>query len=425
MDLEPAVSPEIKGQILDVGAADVMVAIPAYNNESTISHVMKVIAEGLATFFADMKSVLFVCEGGSLDETKNVARMTDIGLTVNKMIGTYRGSPGKGNALRAVFRAALELGVKACAVIDADTRSITPDWVNNLLTPAAREGYDYVAPYYKRYKYDGTITNVIVYPTVTALYGKKFRQPIGGDFGFSCDFIDTLSKQDVWDVYVGQFGIDVWLTITAITSGARACQANLGAKVHDAKDPAFSLGPMYMHVLSTLFRSMTKFQEYWLEVGTFEEVPVKGTALPWEPEPIPISVTRLVGEFNLGMAHFSSLYREILSDDSYRRLEQIARSEVCVPDGYCDFYIPPDLWARIVYDFGVVFNCWKGNTHKLIDLSSPLYFGKVASIANRTLELGHGEVEKVIEDNLRAFENEKVYLVERWNELRAGTVCSM
>ena len=59
MDLEPAVSPEIRGQVLDVGSADVMVAIPAYNNESTISHVMKVTAEGLATFFADMKSVLF------------------------------------------------------------------------------------------------------------------------------------------------------------------------------------------------------------------------------------------------------------------------------------------------------------------------------------------------------------------------------
>jgi len=425
MDFEPAVSPEIRRQILDVGGADVMVAIPAYNNEQTISHVMKVIAEGLATFFADMKAVLFVCEGGSLDETKSVARTTDIGLTVSKIIGTYRGSPGKGNALRAVFYTAQELGVRACAVIDADTRSITPDWVHNLLMPAAKEGYDYVAPYYKRYKYDGTITNVIVHPTVTALYGKKLRQPIGGDFGFSREFIEILSKQDVWDVYVGQFGIDVWLTITAITSGVRVCQANLGAKVHDARDPAFSLGPMYMHVLSTLFRSMTKFQEFWLAVEKVEDVPVKGTALPWEPEPIPISVTRLVEEFNLGMAHFSSLYREILSDDSYRRLEQVARSEVCVPDGFCDFYIPPDLWARIVYDIGVVFNCWKGNTHKLIDLSSPLYFGKVASIANRTSELGYDEVEMVIEDNLRAFENEKVYLVDRWKAMGAGRVCSM
>jgi hypothetical protein len=35
------------------------------------------------------------------------------------------------------------------------------------------------------------------------------------------------------------------------------------------------------------------------------------------------------------------------------------------------------------------------------------------------------KAEKTIEDNLRAFENEKVYLVERWKAKNAGKVCSM
>lgn len=284
MDLSPAVSPEIAIAVKDIGGADVMVAIPAYNNERTISHVMKTAAEGLATFFADKKSVLFVCEGGSLDETKNVAFMTDIGMTVSKIVGTYRGEAGKGNALRAVFQAARDLGVQGCALIDGDMRSLTPDWVNNLLGPVVREGFDFVAPSYKRYKYDGTITNLIVYPLVTSLYGKKLRQPIGGDFGMSAGFIEMLARQDVWDVFVGQFGIDVWMTITAITGGARICEANLGAKIHGAKDPAFSLGPMYMQVLSTVFRSMNKFQDFWKGIKAAEDIKVKGTAVPW-PKP--------------------------------------------------------------------------------------------------------------------------------------------
>jgi|SRR5450756_37736 len=425
MDLAPAVSPEINQQIRDIGSAEVMVAIPAYNNERTISQVMEVAAEGLTTFFADTKSVIFVCEGGSLDETKNVARMTDIGVSVDKMVGTYRGESGKGNAMRAVFQAALTLGVKGCALIDGDTRSMSPDWVNNLLTPIVRENYDFVAPYYKRYKFDGTITNIIVYPMISALYGKRLRQPIGGEYGLSKSFLNLLAKEDVWDVFVGQFGIDAWMSITAITKGIRICQANLGAKVHAAKDPAFKLGPMYLHVISTLFRSMTKYQDHWMKVNTFEDVKLEGTTLPWEPEPMPISVTRLVDEFNMGMAHFSSLYKEILSEENYSRLAQIARSEVCMPEGYCDFFIPSDLWARIVYDLAVVFNCWKGNTHKLIDLSSPLYFGKVASFTNRTIDLNYDETEKVIEDNRRSFENEKVYLVNRWKEMKAGDVCTI
>lgn len=425
MDLPPAVSPEIAMAVGEVKSADVMVAVPAYNNEQTISRVMRTAAEGLSTFFADQRAVLFVVEGGSLDETKRVAALTDVGLTVNKIVGTYRGESGKGNAMRAVFKVALDLGVKACAVMDADTRSLTPDWVNNLLAPVLRDGFGFVTPYYRRYKYDGTITNLIVYPLVAALYGKKLRQPIGGDFGMSRDFLEAVPKQEVWDRFVGQFGIDVWMTISAITNNVRMCQANLGAKIHDARDPAFSLGPMYLQVLSTVFRSMNKFSDTWQHVLGVDEVEIRGTPVPWEPEPIPISVTRCVEEFNLGLRHFSSLYREILSRDTFMRLEQIAHSEVCRPEGYCDFHMPADLWARVVYDMAVIFNCWSGNTHKLIDLCSPLYFGMVASFANRTLELGHAEAEQVIDDIVRAFVNEKVYLLDRWKEMDAGKVCSV
>ncbi|MBU1670180.1 MAG: hypothetical protein KKF41_13845 [Actinobacteria bacterium] len=425
MDMLPAVSPEIAMAVRDTGSADLMVAIPAYNSEQTLGVVMERVAEGLATFFSDRSSVLFVCEGGSLDETKNVALMTDIGLTVGKMVGTYRGEAGKGNALRAVFQVARDLGVTACALIDADIRSITPDWVNNLLSPVVDEGFDLVTPFYKRYKYDGTITNLIVYPLISALYGKKLRQPIGGDFGLSARFIETLARQDVWSRYVAQFGIDAWMTISAIVNDMRICQASLGAKIHGAKDPAFTLGPMYMHVLSTVFSSMSHFADFWTGVRVVEDVEVRGTAVPWEPEPIPISITRLVEEFNLGMAHFSVLYRELLSEDSFRRLRQIAESEVCTPEGYCDFHMPPDLWARIVYDLAVVYNCWTGNTHKLVDMSSPLYFGMVASIANRTQDLEHEQVEQVIDDVLRAFVNEKVYLEQRWSEKGAGRICTM
>ncbi len=45
--------------------------------------------------------------------------------------------------------------------------------------------YTHIAPYYHRHKYDGTITNGIIYPMTRTLYGKSVRQPIGGEFGFS------------------------------------------------------------------------------------------------------------------------------------------------------------------------------------------------------------------------------------------------
>ena len=102
-----------------------------------------------------------------------------------KITTPYHGLPGKGSAFRTIFEIAHSLKAKACIVVDSDLRSITPEWVELLVTPIFVKDYDFVAPLYLRHKYDGTITNSIIYPLTRALYGKRVRQPIGGDFGFS------------------------------------------------------------------------------------------------------------------------------------------------------------------------------------------------------------------------------------------------
>ncbi len=104
---------------------------------------------------------------------------------VHKITTPYHGLPGKGSAFRTIFQMAEKLNAKVCAVVDADLRSITPDWVDLLVRPVLQNQFDYVAPYYRRHKYDGTITNTIVYPLTRALYGRRVRQPIGGEFGLS------------------------------------------------------------------------------------------------------------------------------------------------------------------------------------------------------------------------------------------------
>jgi hypothetical protein len=120
--------------------------------------------------------------------------------------------------------------VKACAVVDSDLRSITPEWIELLIKPVVEGGFDYVSPLYHRHKYDGTITNSIVYPVTRALYGKRIRQPIGGDFGFSGTLAKFYLTKDVWETDVARYGIDVWMTTTAVANNFRVCQAFLGAK---------------------------------------------------------------------------------------------------------------------------------------------------------------------------------------------------
>ncbi len=128
------------------------------------------------------------------------------------------------------------------------------------------KGYQFVAPVYMRHKYDGTITNNIVYNLTRALYGKRIRQPIGGDFAFSQDVAKFYADQDVWETDVARFGIDIWMTTTPSPSGFKICQSNLGVKIHDAKDPSHHLGPMFRQVIWTLFTLMEVYEEYWRKV---------------------------------------------------------------------------------------------------------------------------------------------------------------
>ena len=115
------------------------------------------------------------------------------------------------------------LGARACAVVDSDLRSITPEWVQLLLEPVLDHRVDFVAPYYLRHKYDGTITNSIVYPLTRALYGRRVRQPIGGEFGMSGRLASHYLTRPVWETDVARYGIDIWMTTTAVGDGFAVC----------------------------------------------------------------------------------------------------------------------------------------------------------------------------------------------------------
>ena len=114
--------------------------------------------------------------------------------------------PGKGPSFRAIFEVATLLKVKAVAVVDSDLRSITPDWIKLLVETVLDKTAGFVVPFYRRHKFDGTITNHIVYPMTRALYGIDVRQPIGGDFGFSPELAAFNMKEDVWDTDTARFG---------------------------------------------------------------------------------------------------------------------------------------------------------------------------------------------------------------------------
>ena len=403
-------------RIEEIESADILMGIPSYNNERTIAHVIQMVTHGLAKHYKDQRSVIFVADGGSTDDTREVAKEFQIKPWQEKIVSIYRGPGGKGTALRSVFEAAKRMKVRACAVVDSDLRSITSDWVKHLIDPVLSKDYQFVAPVYLRHKYDGTITNNIVYNITRALYGKRIRQPIGGDFAMSREVAKFYAEQDVWETDVAHFGIDIWMTTNAITQGFRICQSNLGAKIHDAKDPGQHLGPMFRQVVWTLCYLMERFEVHWKGVQESEPVETFGHEGYVEPEPVNVDIEGMIEHFKTGFQQFSSLWKDIFSKASFDEIENTVKMDSN------QFYLSTDAWAQLLYELAATFHSWNVNRYKLIDLMTPLYYARVASFVRQSWDMSSQEAEELVEDQALKFEEHKDYLIKVWDEKSAQEV---
>ena len=142
-----ALRPYAWKRLEEIEKADILVGIPAFNNEKTIVHVVQMVSHGLNKYFKDRKSVIMIADGGSTDDTREAVRDFELKPGQEKLLTIYRGPGGKGTAFRAIFETAQKLGVRACMVVDSDIRSITSEWVQFLLQPVLERGYQYVTPF--------------------------------------------------------------------------------------------------------------------------------------------------------------------------------------------------------------------------------------------------------------------------------------
>jgi len=419
--------PEIlRRQLVEVGQVDVLVGIPSYNNARTIGHVVRAVQGGLAKYYPDRRALLVNSDGGSTDGTPEVVRQASIGSfdtilashplrAVHRIVTPYHGIPGKGSALRTVFAAAALTGAKACTVVDSDLRSITPEWIDLLVTPILRQGFDYVTPLYHRHKYDGTITNSIVYPLTRALYGARVRQPIGGDFGFSGALAAHYLTHDVWASDVARYGIDIWMTTTAITGDFKICQSFLGAKIHDAKDPSLDLSAMLMQVTGSVLSLMATHAPRWRDVHGSQPIPTFGFEYAVGVEPVPVNLARMLDRFRAGARELQSIWEDALSPAT--RAEVAAAASA--PDA--GFTFPSALWVRTIYDFAVAYRRGRINREHLLRSLTPLYLGRTAGFVVQTRDAEADEVAHIIEELCQQFEHDKPYLLERWDEVGGGS----
>jgi hypothetical protein len=448
-----ALTPAVREQIARLGRADIMVGIPSFKNAATIGYVVRAAQAGLVQYFPDLRPVLVNSDAGSPDGTQRVVidteppdyieqillvrptnRLARVSLTYPEIDGVG----GKGAALRTIFEIAAALEVQALVVVDSDLRSIVPEWIELLSGPILKGGYDYVAPLYARYKYDGTITNTVTYPLTRALYGHRIRQPIGGDFGVSGDLVQHYLALDDWTEDISKFGIDIWMTTSALTGGFAVCQARLGAKVHDPKDPGADLGPMFRQVVGTILRLAASHPDDWVGIHGSHDVPAYGFERIIDPPPLEVNTIRLLSEFHQGSLTLADTWRRMFAPDNLDtvlvlakeagKLVDAARTKLGIggdgssavattgdmADALAAFHFPDDVWAKLIYDLVLAARFEEPPIESLVAALVPVYFGRVGSFVIENRHVTTDQAEERVERQAREFELLKPYLVDRW-----------
>ena len=383
-----------------VTEAEIVVVIPAYNEADSIAHPTRVVSEGLRRYFPDRSSVIINADNDSPDATEEVFLATE--TEVPKIyITTPENTPGKGWNFVNAFRRVYGLGAQAVVCVDADLISITPEWIDYMATPILEHGLDYLTPLYSRHKYDGTITNNICYPLIYGLFCRNIRQPIGGDFAMSRRFAEHLVKQP-WHLTTEQYGVDIFMTMNAITGGFRICETGLGAKRHKPSAP--KLGPMFIQVVGTAFLTVIRSFEQWKNRDTIDRPLLYGLRDLEPPQELDIDRSAIEKQAREGFAENRDLLKSVLTPELFDEYAAM------FDGGEID--ISAEQWVTAVYDMIAAFRV-APDRDALVESLKGLYFGRALAFMNKTWEMSTEEAEGEILAQAEVFHARRDYLIQK------------
>jgi glycosyltransferase involved in cell wall biosynthesis len=378
-----------------------IVAIPSYMEADTIPYVTKQVDLGLTKYFGNLRSIIVNVDNNSKDDTKGAFLSTDT-QNPKHYITTPPGVKGKGNNLLNFLKFAKSHDdtLKAALTVDADLRSITPEWVKYLGEPILK-GYDYALPMYSRHQFDGTITNHICYPLFYGLVGEDVRQPIGGELGFSPALMNHWLKQK-WDPQAKQYGVDVFMTLHAIFGNFKICETGLGAKIHKASAP--KLGPMFTQVITTLFDILLSRESSWISIPVIKPKPTKHFGLKelGQPQELKVDMRELKDKLRKEYYPREKLLKRILSDYASSSLMKMFDHDV--------YSIDILMWTQLVYQMLFSYRNGSSKTKKdIVEAIKPLYFTRSVTFNYMTWRYSPKYVEEAILEQAKAFAAQKPY----------------
>ncbi len=414
---ESILSDEFIRELINVGEVDILVGVPTHNDARTVGQVVQGVRAGLLKYFPRARSVIINADGGSRDGTRDLVCAASINDTVSSNLSAlrtlhsistqYEGPPASGTALHTILAAADLLQAKACAIISPESTSLEPEWVERLLRPVIREGFDLALPVYRRHKFDGLLIRNLVYPVIRAVYGCTVREPYPSDYAFSSNLGSSFLNQDLWTQEQGRHGTELWLTLAAIIGRYKIHQSFLGTRGR-LEAPPSDLVKAMRETAGLLFCSMDCYPTAWKEAREPLPAPCGGCQAAVSLEPMRVNRKRLHQMFTFGISQLEPVFSSILSGPTHEELKRLAT----LPEN--EFALPEPLWARTVYEFAAAYHRAVIGRDHVVQALVPLFRGRALTFLTENREAEEPEIESNVEKVCQAFEAEKPYLLQAW-----------
>ncbi|HEX4379173.1 MAG TPA: hypothetical protein VH022_04020 [Candidatus Acidoferrum sp.] len=412
---ETLLSEDLLRQLMSVGEADLLVAVPTYNNEATIGQTLQAIEDSYQQNFVRDRVAILNVDGGSADQTQQIVQnlngkksslrrgITSL-RTVHRVTAEYGRTPSQGAALKIVFAAADLLRVKACAVVSPGTTSLDPAWVANLLRPAYKQDFAFVAPLYSRTKFQGLLARNLLYPMSRAVFGVRIREMYTDEWGFSGRLASECASEQMDEAVRAR--PEAWMAVNAICNGMKCSQSYLGPRTALPGGP--DIVETIRQTVGNLFYCCDAFQDHWLDRTGTESVQTFGSDHELTPEDAPPRQDKSFELFRSGVQALDSVLKSILAKETLAKLKEITTKDID------QFDFPSELWVRVLYDFAAAYHRTTIARDHILQALVPLYRGQLFSFLADHAQSTPEEMEADTETLCLEFERQKPYLIERW-----------
>jgi glucosylglycerate synthase len=418
---ETFLSDDLLRQLMSVGEVDLLVGILAHSSANTMRRAAHHVEKSLQQNFVRQRVAIISVDGGAAEDSDSEEHSGD-GLqgnnayskglsslrTIHRITAGFNGAPSPGLALRTILSSSDLLRAKACAVVSPATSSTVPEWVANLLRPAFRDSFDFVAPLYSRHKFQGLLARNLLYPMTRALFGRRIRELYSDEWAFSSRLGSFCLNEDVWHEEPVRSRPEAWMGVSALTSDFRCCQVYLGEK----PPPPDGAGPDLVEVLrqtvGSLFWLLETRQQSWMERKGSEPVPTFGPEHAVTAEPMELNRARMFEMFQTGVKELEPILESILSAETLAGLQSIATLDQQT------FRFGSELWVTMLYEFAASYHHSVINRDHLVQALVPLYRGKIYSFIAEYSDASATEMEAASENLCLEFERQKPYLTEKW-----------